>query len=546
MINPQNSYKDMVLSRSIDSLKLPEKIENILYKKNIINLRQFTRLKRKRMLKFKGIGNKTAGFLMKLRKKVLDDISSHSERLSNEISKPTALPDSGKGTGIFGEPNVPKNISLNDHIEMLDLPLRLENALKMNYIETIKELRNCPIEKVFKFRNVGIKSLNYLATIKTQLEIKFPIVDDDSEYKLTNNNETRTETIKEEELIPTNTLMDLLLDRAENDRSKKIIKSRYGLQTGGKETLEEIGNWFGITRERVRQIQAKTLRKMKHPSTKGRSLILLTINKTLEENGGIISDEEADILIPKAFDTKKYDGSSFLDLLSDLGWVQKNRIGDINFYASRDIKPVDITKLMEDVYSHIKSSPALLSVENIFESLSEKRIEYKESKFITDQMILKICKIDPRIEEKLPDKFGLYLFHPSTADWCRQIVEILCEDDCPLHFTEISNKLNDRLALTSDRRLDVRRVHSILIENPEFSHTGVRGTYGLTEWGFRKETTAELVEECIIKAGFPLNWKQIYNYVSKYKDTKPNNIMAILHSQGKFVRVKTGTFDLKK
>ena len=94
--------------------------------------------------------------------------------------------------------------------------------------------------------------------------------------------------------------------------------------------------------------------------------------------------------------------------------------------------------------------------------------------------------------------------------------------------------------------MDVRRVHSILIESSEFSHTGVKGTYGLTEWGFRKETTSELVEECIKKAGFPLYWKQIYNYVSKYKDTKPTNIMAILHTQNKFIKIGRGTFDVRK
>ena len=41
---------------------------------------------------------------------------------------------------------------------------------------------------------------------------------------------------------------------------------RFGLDDGQSQTLEEIGNQFGVTRERIRQIEAKALRKMRHPS----------------------------------------------------------------------------------------------------------------------------------------------------------------------------------------------------------------------------------------------------------------------------------------
>jgi RNA polymerase primary sigma factor len=50
-----------------------------------------------------------------------------------------------------------------------------------------------------------------------------------------------------------------------NDRERKIIRLRFGLDDGRYRTLEEVGQVFGITRERIRQIEAKVLRKLRHP-----------------------------------------------------------------------------------------------------------------------------------------------------------------------------------------------------------------------------------------------------------------------------------------
>ena len=51
-----------------------------------------------------------------------------------------------------------------------------------------------------------------------------------------------------------------------SDREAKVLRLRFGLDDGRTRTLEEVGRVFKVTRERIRQIEAKALRKLRHPS----------------------------------------------------------------------------------------------------------------------------------------------------------------------------------------------------------------------------------------------------------------------------------------
>ena len=51
-----------------------------------------------------------------------------------------------------------------------------------------------------------------------------------------------------------------------NDRERAVVRLRFGLDDGQIRTLEEVGKEFGVTRERIRQIESKTLAKLRHPT----------------------------------------------------------------------------------------------------------------------------------------------------------------------------------------------------------------------------------------------------------------------------------------
>ena len=51
-----------------------------------------------------------------------------------------------------------------------------------------------------------------------------------------------------------------------SEREQEVLELRFGLGDGYSRTLEEVGRQFQVTRERIRQIEAKALRKMRHPT----------------------------------------------------------------------------------------------------------------------------------------------------------------------------------------------------------------------------------------------------------------------------------------
>jgi RNA polymerase primary sigma factor len=127
--------------------------------------------------------------------------------------------------------------------------------------------RDPMIEEYSKHMHISMdKVKNALKIMQDPISLSTPIGEDEDSH---------LEDFIEDKggLPPSHSAMDLLRRREVTkildtltDREAKIIKLRFGIETGYPRTLEEVGKIFRVTRERVRQIEAKAIRKLRHPS----------------------------------------------------------------------------------------------------------------------------------------------------------------------------------------------------------------------------------------------------------------------------------------
>jgi RNA polymerase primary sigma factor len=121
--------------------------------------------------------------------------------------------------------------------------------------ELAKEMQ-MPVEKVREILKIGQEPVSLETPIGEEEDSHLGdfIPDDDIPAPA----EAAAFTLLKEQLMG---VLDTLTDREE-----KVLRLRFGLDDGRARTLEEVGKEFNVTRERIRQIEAKALRNLRHPS----------------------------------------------------------------------------------------------------------------------------------------------------------------------------------------------------------------------------------------------------------------------------------------
>ncbi|GAA0239316.1 sigma-70 family RNA polymerase sigma factor [Metaclostridioides mangenotii] len=162
---------------------------------------------------------------------------------------------------------------IDDCEYIIRLPVHLQQKISM--LKRKKQefvniyLRDPNVEELADYCDLDVdKVTEVLNNNKNIISLDSPIKDDEDGSLV--------------EFIPSDdTLNDIVIDEVEKhnlqekidevlsfltDQEEEVLRSRFGLGESEPKTLEEIGKIFGVTRERIRQIEAKALRKLRHPS----------------------------------------------------------------------------------------------------------------------------------------------------------------------------------------------------------------------------------------------------------------------------------------
>jgi len=148
------------------------------------------------------------------------------------------------------------------------------NKIERNYHQ--KEGRKPTYAELAKELNLDEKKIkNIIKISKEPISLETPVGDSEDAYIkdfIENENE-----FSPSETAAHNDLREGVREELKTltPREEKVIKMRYGIDYASEHTLEEVGKDFSVTRERIRQIEVKALRKLRHPSRSKRLLALL-------------------------------------------------------------------------------------------------------------------------------------------------------------------------------------------------------------------------------------------------------------------------------
>ncbi len=310
------------------------------------------------------------------------------------------------------------------------------------------------------------------------------------------------------------------------DREKDILSRRFGLGGDKGETLEKIGSLHKLTRERVRQIESASIKKIKKLETLGNSIEILegVVRDLINEHGGLIRrDYLLDILTVMALelgdenntDSSDYEKNRaayrnhFNFLISKLMEENLELVGDNDeFNASFKLKDEEVgyfkeladdllknietlkktytteelLKLLKELDSYNKYQEKIGSIRqvNIFPVFKSKVFPDKAEIINNNKVLYSLMQAIKNIEQNKYGEWGIANseeIKPKTVN--DKIYLILKHEAKPLHFTEIASKINE---MGFDKKVaNAATVHNELILDDRYILVS-RGTYGLKEW----------------------------------------------------------------
>lgn len=157
-----------------------------------------------------------------------------------------------------------------DQARTIRLPVHLiEESTRISriYAKFMREKGREPApEEVSKLMGLSVVRVNeILRAIQEPVSLETPILSEEKELKDVIIDEKSVSPFKTLENNEASDRIEQVLSSL-SEREEKIIRMRFGIGVGSEHTLEEVGKFFNLTRERIRQIEIKALKKLRHPA----------------------------------------------------------------------------------------------------------------------------------------------------------------------------------------------------------------------------------------------------------------------------------------
>lgn len=335
--------------------------------------------------------------------------------------------------------------------------------------------------------------------------------------------------------LQTEEFINDILSTIDREREREIVSRRFGLYER-KETLEQIGELLGITRERVRQLEKSVVNRLKASAEEGTVPRIPEVEVTFVEELKKLGDlaRVSKLTEQVSSDHSKLEQARIAFLASLCPQLVVINEDDHYYHAvgileTRDDKAIkaDVAKIIDT----IKKIGEPADIKSVAKGASVSDIRQAEA----------LASISKHLAT-LNNRWGLVKWPMVNPKNIRdKIYVILKEHGKHMHFNEIAGAIKD----SEFKRKDVttQAIHNELIKDKRFVLIG-RGIYALKEWGYEKGTVADIISDVLKNEGGPLHRDEIVKRVLKSRYVKETTILLNLQGKPQFKRVAKATYAL--
>ena len=344
---------------------------------------------------------------------------------------------------------------------------------------------------------------------------------------------------KQQSEISSIELITKVLAQVDKEREREIVSRRFGL-FDRRETLEQIGEMLGITRERVRQLEKTILVKIKSLTNGSSNKVVeisdfnQKIDRYLTENGGLLNISDLTEKISNTKDKIEQSRITFISLLSDSFTVINENDNYHTIVAKKsDFNEKTLTTSIDGLVKAIEGKNAPCTIKDLVELTGNSNEKQLASLANSSKLLASLNK-----------QWGLIKWPTVNPKNIRdKIYVILKENGKQMHFNEIADSI--KKSDFKRKNVTTQAIHNELIKDKRFVLVG-RGIYALKEWGYSRGTVSDIISKILKEAKQPLHKDEIIKSVLKDRFVKETTILLNLQNKTKFKRVAKATYVLNE